>query len=83
MTGSPQTASPRRAWILAVLTTVLAGLLIPTVTGAASATWDSKVSTTTYNLDRQRDSIRNAARDEILLDILCSPTIQPQHRRCR
>lgn len=82
MTEQPAVPASRRAWVLGVLTAVLIGLLIPTVTGAATGAWDSKVSTTRYELDRQRDSIQNTARDEMLVDILCSPTIQPQHRRC-
>lgn len=83
MTGQTTTASPRRAWVLGVLTAVLIGLLIPTVTGAATGAWNSKVSTTRYELDRQRDSIRDARVEEMMVDILCSPTIQPEHRRCR
>lgn len=83
MTGLTTTASSRRAWVLGVLTAVLIGVLIPTVTSAATAAINSKVSVTRYELDRQRDSIHNAARDELLVDILCSPSIQPEHRRCR
>lgn len=93
MTASTQQTQSIRKWILGVLAAILAGITIPTVTGAATATWNSKVSTEDYRRDRQHDSlthlraaqldsVRYHEQRELLLDVLCSPNVRPTARQC-
>lgn len=86
-------AQTRKVLLLGVATAVLAGLVVPSVLGASRAVWDSKVSSTRYDLDRQRDSL-NYLRDQradsialaeiraLALEILCAEMIDPTDRRC-
>lgn len=77
------TTPARRTLLLGLLTAVLAGVLVPSLLGAAKGTWNAKVDTTRYERDRLSDSLRLQRIEETLVDVLCAPTIQPEHRRCR
>jgi len=45
--------------------------------------WASKVDRGEYDLHIQRDSLWKAEQRAMTLDVLCSPTIDPDNRRCR
>jgi len=77
------TVKQKRALTLGVVAAILAGVLTPTILGAARTAWDAKVSTTRYELDRRSDSLWRIEQRAMTLDVLCSATIDPTNRRCR
>lgn len=66
------TMNESKRLMLGVLTTVLAGIALPTLLGA----WNGKVDRGEFELHVQREE----AALEAVLDLLC--TDHPTHRRC-
>ncbi|HET8769627.1 MAG TPA: hypothetical protein VFM71_01470 [Gemmatimonadaceae bacterium] len=77
------TPRARRGIVLVIVTGVLVGVLGPVLLGAGRGVWDAKVSTTRYELDRQRDSLWRNEQRSMTLDVLCSPNVDPDNRRCK
>ena len=88
------TVKQKRALTLGLVLTILAGVLTPTILGAARTAWDAKVDTTRYEMDRRTDSLRHVADKQAdstrwatlrstQLDILCSPNVNPTNRACK
>ena len=72
-----------RSWI------ALGGTVLSLAAGGAAgaraaihATLATKVDTAAYNRDRALQAVRDSDEHELLLDVLCSPHVDPHNRRC-